>query len=139
MSGYNPFRKYRGKYRAATYLQIVRLRPKVLTRLQLLRDARCTTDGRGADLRMARVAIYTTMLCPYCWRAKKLLEEHGATYNEVDVMVDGSLRSEMRQRAGGRTSVPQIFINGQHVGGCDELYALERAGKLKPMLEQPAS
>jgi glutaredoxin 3 len=88
---------------------------------------------------MARVEIYTTMLCPYCWRAKKLLEEHGATYNEVDVMTDGSLRSEMRQRAGGRTSVPQIFINGQHVGGCDELYALERAGKLKPMLEQPAS
>jgi glutaredoxin 3 len=88
---------------------------------------------------MARVEIYTTMLCPYCWRAKKLLEEHGATYNEVDVMTDGSLRSEMRQRAGGRTSVPQIFINGQHVGGCDELYALERAGKLKLMLEQPAS
>lgn len=88
---------------------------------------------------MARVEIYTTMLCPYCWRAKKLLEEHGATYNEVDVMTDGGLRSEMRQRAGGRTSVPQIFINGQHVGGCDELYALERAGKLKPMLEQPAS
>ena len=87
---------------------------------------------------MARVEIYTTMLCPYCWRAKKLLEEHGATYNEVDVMTDGSLRSEMRQRAGGRTSVPQIFINGQHVGGCDELYALDRAGKLKPMLEQPA-
>ncbi|HEX6120749.1 MAG TPA: glutaredoxin domain-containing protein, partial [Dongiaceae bacterium] len=48
------------------------------------------------------------------------------------------LRSEMRARAGGRTSVPQIFINGQHVGGCDELYALDRAGKLKPMLEQPA-
>ena len=87
---------------------------------------------------MARVEIYTTMLCPYCWRAKKLLEEHGATYNEVDVVTDGGLRSEMRQRAGGRTSVPQIFINGQHVGGCDELYALDRAGKLKPMLEQSA-
>lgn len=87
---------------------------------------------------MARVEIYTTMLCPYCWRAKKLLEEHGATYKEVDVMCDGGLRTEMRQRAGGRTSVPQIFINGQHVGGCDELYALDRAGKLKPMLEQPA-
>ena len=54
-------------------------------------------------------------------------------------MCDGGLRNEMRQRAGGRTSVPQIFINGQHVGGCDELYALDRAGKLKPLLEQPAS
>jgi glutaredoxin 3 len=88
---------------------------------------------------MARVEIYTTMLCPFCWRAKKLLEERGATFREVDVMCDGGLRTEMRQRAGGRTSVPQIFINGQHVGGCDELYALDRAGKLKPLLEQPAS
>ena len=88
---------------------------------------------------MARVEIYTTMLCPYCWRAKKLLEERGAAFQEVDVMCDGGLRNEMRQRAGGRTSVPQIFINGQHVGGCDELYALDRAGKLKPLLEQPAS
>jgi glutaredoxin 3 len=88
---------------------------------------------------MARVEIYTTMLCPFCWRAKKLLEERGVTYQEVDVMTDGKLRAEMRQRAGGRTSVPQIFINGQHVGGCDDLYALDRAGKLKPMLEQPAS
>lgn len=88
---------------------------------------------------MARVEIYTTMLCPYCSRAKKLLEERGAAFQEVDVMCDGSLRTEMRQRAGGRTSVPQIFINGQHVGGCDELYALDRAGKLKPLLEQPAS
>lgn len=88
---------------------------------------------------MARVEIYTTMLCPFCWRAKKLLEERGVTYQEVDVMTDGKLRVEMRQRASGRTSVPQIFINGQHVGGCDDLYALDRAGKLKPLLEQPAS
>ena len=88
---------------------------------------------------MARVEIYTTMLCPFCWRAKKLLEERGVTYQEVDVMTDGSLRAEMRQRAGGRTSVPQIFINGQHVGGCDDLYALDRAGKLTPMLAQPAT
>ena len=88
---------------------------------------------------MARVEIYTTMLCPFCWRAKKLLEERGATFQEVDVMTDGSLRAEMRQRAGGRTSVPQIFINGQHVGGCDDLYALDHAGKLTPMLQQPAT
>jgi glutaredoxin 3 len=88
---------------------------------------------------MARVEIYTTMLCPYCWRAKKLLEERGVAYQEVDVMADGGLRAEMRQRSGGRTSVPQVFINGRHVGGCDELYALDRAGKLKAMLEQPAT
>ena len=88
---------------------------------------------------MARVEIYTTMLCPYCWRAKKLLEERGVTFQEVDVMVDGSRRNEMRTRSGGRTSVPQIFINGQHVGGCDDLYALDRAGQLKPLLEQPAT
>lgn len=88
---------------------------------------------------MARVEIYTTMLCPYCWRAKKLLEERGAAFQEVDVMCDGSLRNEMRERAGGRTSVPQIFINGQHVGGCDELYALDKAGRLTSMLQQPAT
>jgi glutaredoxin 3 len=85
---------------------------------------------------MAQVEIYTTMLCPYCWRAKKLLEERGARIKEVDVMTDGKLRAEMRERAGGRTSVPQIFINGQHVGGCDDLYALDRAGKLDPMLAE---
>jgi glutaredoxin 3 len=66
------------------------------------------------------------------------LEERGAAYHEVDVMPDGKLRAEMRARSGGRTSVPQIFINGQHIGGCDELYALDRAGRLKTLLEQPA-
>jgi glutaredoxin 3 len=85
---------------------------------------------------MAQVEIYTTMLCPYCWRAKKLLEERGARVKEVDVMTNGKLRAEMRERAGGRTSVPQIFINGRHVGGCDDLYALDRAGKLEPMLAE---
>ena len=84
---------------------------------------------------MAKVEIYTTMICPYCYRAKKLLEERGAAYYEVDVMCDGKMREDMRARTGGRTSVPQIFINDQHVGGCDELYALDRAGKLKPLLE----
>lgn len=88
---------------------------------------------------MAQVEIYTTMLCPYCFRAKKLLEERGAAFKELDVMMDSKLRSEMRTRAGGRTSVPQIFINGLHVGGCDELYALDREGRLKSLLEQPAT
>ncbi|MDY0871239.1 glutaredoxin 3 [Dongia rigui] len=84
---------------------------------------------------MAKVEIYTTMLCGYCYRAKKLLEERGAAFTEIDVMTDGKLRDEMRRRAGGRTSVPQIFIDGEHVGGCDDLYALDQAGKLKPLLQ----
>lgn len=84
---------------------------------------------------MAKVEIYTTMLCGYCYRAKKLLQERGAQFTEIDVMTDGKLRDEMRSRAGGRTSVPQIFIDGQHVGGCDDLYALDQAGKLKPLLQ----
>ncbi len=84
---------------------------------------------------MAKVEIYTTMLCGYCYRAKKLLEERGANFAEIDVMTDGKLRDEMRKRTGGRTSVPQIFIDGQHIGGCDDLYALDQAGKLKPLLE----
>ena len=84
---------------------------------------------------MAKVEIYTTMLCPYCYRAKKLLSERGAAFTEIDVMMDQNLRKQMVARAGGRRTVPQIFINGTHVGGSDELYALDAAGKLQPMLE----
>ncbi len=86
---------------------------------------------------MSEITIYTTMMCPYCYRAKKLLTDKGAAFNEIDVGMDPDLRAEMMQRAGGRHTVPQIFIGGTHVGGCDELYALESAGKLDPML-QPA-
>jgi glutaredoxin 3 len=85
---------------------------------------------------MAQVEIYTTMICPYCHRAKKLLDAKGVDYREIDVMSDGKLRAQMQTRAGGRTSVPQIFINGQHVGGCDDLYALDRQGQLSPMLAE---
>jgi glutaredoxin 3 len=85
---------------------------------------------------MAKVEIYTTMICPYCVRAKKLLEAKGVKYTEIDVMADRKLRAAMTERAGGRTSVPQIFINGKHVGGCDDLYALDRQGQLAPMLSQ---
>ena len=84
---------------------------------------------------MAKVEIYTTQFCPYCHRAKRLLQERGASYTEIDVMMDGAKRKEMIDRAGGRRSVPQIFINGHHVGGSDELYALDREGKLAPMLQ----
>ena len=84
---------------------------------------------------MAKVEIYTTQFCPYCFRAKRLLQERGIEFTEIDVMMDGARRKEMMERAGGRRSVPQIFINGKHVGGSDELHMLDREGKLKPMLE----
>ncbi len=83
---------------------------------------------------MAEITIYTTFLCPYCARAKALLDKKGAGYTEIDVSYDTAKREEMTRLTGGRTSVPQIWINGAHVGGCDDLYALERAGKLDPLL-----
>lgn len=86
---------------------------------------------------MARIEIYTTPFCGYCARAKGLLEKKGAAYDEMDVMEDAAKRMEMRERA-KRTTVPQIFINGQHIGGSDELAALEQAGKLDALLAQPA-
>jgi glutaredoxin 3 len=85
---------------------------------------------------MAKIEIYTTPFCGYCARAKGLLDSKGAAYEEVDVMEDAAKRSEMRERS-KRTTVPQIFINGQHIGGSDELAALERSGKLDPLLTQP--
>lgn len=83
---------------------------------------------------MAEVEIYTTKICPYCVRAKRLLEKKGVSYKEIDVSNDPGLRDFMVSRAGGRQTVPQIFINGEHVGGCDDLYSLETAGELDPML-----
>ena len=79
---------------------------------------------------MAEVELYTTMFCPYCARARVLLERKGVPYAEIDIIEEPDGRDEMIQRAGGRTSVPQIFINGEHIGGSDELVALDRAGEL---------
>lgn len=83
---------------------------------------------------MKPVEIYTTQTCPYCHMAKGLLAKKGVAYTEIDVGRDYGLRAAMTQRAGGRTSVPQIFIGGQHVGGCDDIHALDHAGKLDAML-----
>ncbi|RMF09883.1 MAG: glutaredoxin 3 [Alphaproteobacteria bacterium] len=83
---------------------------------------------------MAQVEIYTTMMCPYCYRAKNLLESKGVAYQEIDVGMDPDRRAEMIERAGGRRTVPQIFINGRHVGGSDELASLDAAGKLDELL-----
>ena len=85
---------------------------------------------------MAKIEIYTTPFCGYCARAKSLLDSKGAEYEETDVMMDDRKRTEMRARA-NRTTVPQIFINGQHIGGSDDLAALEQAGKLDALLAQP--
>jgi glutaredoxin 3 len=84
---------------------------------------------------MVKIDIYTTMMCPYCYRAKKLLSQHGADFNEIDVMADQDRRREMIERADGRRTVPQIFIGGKHIGGCEDLYALDAAGKLAPLLQ----
>ena len=83
---------------------------------------------------MARVEIFTTPWCSYCLAAKRLLQRKGVTYEETDVSADNALRQAMMRRAGGRHTVPQIFIDDRHVGGSDELHALDRAGKLDPLL-----
>ncbi len=83
---------------------------------------------------MAQVEVYSTLFCPYCARAKSLLGQKGVEFTNIDVMEDASRRDEMVKRAGGRTSVPQIFINGEHIGGCDDLFALDRAGGLDAKL-----
>lgn len=83
---------------------------------------------------MARVEIYSTMFCPYCARAKSLLARKGVSFENIDVIELPDRRDEMLKRAGGRASVPQIFIDGKHVGGSDELAALDRAGKLDALL-----
>ena len=83
---------------------------------------------------MAKVEIYTTPICPYCARAKSLLKKKGATFDEIDVFMDAKARTEMEEKSGGARTVPQIFIGDTHVGGCDDLYALEREGKLDRLL-----
>ncbi len=83
---------------------------------------------------MAKVEIYTSPFCPYCWRAKRLLAQKGVTFEEIDLWREPERRAEMIARAQGRTTVPQIFINGRAIGGCDELTALERAGELDRLL-----
>jgi glutaredoxin 3 len=83
---------------------------------------------------MATVEIYTKAFCPYCTRAMRLLATKGVTPTEHDISLGGPQRQEMIQRASGRTTVPQIFIDGRHVGGSDELAALDRQGGLDPLL-----
>ncbi|MCE3288640.1 MAG: grxC [Caulobacter sp.] len=83
---------------------------------------------------MADVTIYTRPFCGYCSRAVSLLNEKGADFEEIEAGMDPKLRQEMMEKS-GRTTFPQIFIGGKHIGGCDEMMALERAGKLDALLE----
>ncbi|WP_309666433.1 glutaredoxin 3 [Tabrizicola sp.] len=83
---------------------------------------------------MKPVEVFTTPFCPYCIAAKRLLDKKAVPYREIDVSNDPSLRTTMMQRAGGRRTVPQIFIGATHIGGCDDLHALDHAGKLDPLL-----
>lgn len=83
---------------------------------------------------MAKIEIYTKAFCGYCARAKSLLDSKGVEYEEFDLTMGGPKRQEMLQRSGGASTVPQIFIDGQHIGGSDDLAALERSGRLDPLL-----
>ena len=83
---------------------------------------------------MATIEVYTTPLCPYCWRAKRLLKDKGLAFTEIDVLLHPGRRAEMTNKAEGRTSVPQIFIDGHGIGGSDELAALEASGELDTLL-----
>lgn len=83
---------------------------------------------------MKPVTVYTTMFCPYCTRAMALLEHKGATVTEIPAGMDPARKAEMMERSGGRRTFPQIFIGDTHVGGCDDLHALDAAGRLDPLL-----
>jgi len=83
---------------------------------------------------MAQVTIYTKPFCPFCVRAVSLLEKKGVAFDEISAAFDADKKAEMMERSGGRATFPQIFIGDTHVGGCDDMMALEQAGKLDPLL-----
>lgn len=92
--------------------------------------------GHPSEQVKANVELYTWQTCPYCIRAKILLRWKGVKFTEYKIDGDGAARVKMAERANGQRTVPQIFINNQHVGGCDDLYALDRQGQLDPLLMQ---
>jgi len=100
-------------------------------------DVRGFPSGRATQKKrvMKPVKMYTTPICPYCVRAKSLLAKKGAEVEEIDVFMDPDAREEMQAKTGGARTVPQIFIGDTYVGGCDELHALEREGRLDPLLK----
>lgn len=94
--------------------------------------------NRPSEQVKAQVEIYTWQTCPYCIRAKALLRWKGVAFTEYKIDGDGAARVRMAERANGRRTVPQIFINDRHIGGCDDLYAIDRVGKLDAMLQSEA-
>ncbi|MEN3931668.1 glutaredoxin 3 [Microvirga sp. W0021] len=85
---------------------------------------------------MPKIIIYAKSWCPYCKSAKQLLEQKGATFTEIDVEKEAGALDDMLAKSGGRKTVPQIFINDQHIGGFDDLYAFDQSGKLDPLLKE---
>ena len=83
---------------------------------------------------MAKIDIYTSPLCGFCYQAKELLQDKNITFNEIDIIAQPNRRNEMLKRANGQQTVPQIFINDTHIGGCDDLYSLNARGGLDPLL-----
>ena len=107
--------------------------------IALLRPARASpTMTAGANVFVARIEVYTTPYCPFCVRAKALLNSKQVTFEEIDVSDDSELRETMVRRAGGRRTVPEIFVNDRIIGGYDELRALELRGELDVLLAEPA-
>jgi glutaredoxin 3 len=88
---------------------------------------------------MAEIIVYTTNYCPYCVKVKQLLLKKGVEFKEIDLTNDDSGRMNLVEKSGGRKTVPQIFINDRHLGGCDDLYALDAKGELDPLLTQNAN
>jgi glutaredoxin 3 len=86
---------------------------------------------------MPKIIVYSGPSCPYCVRAKQLLQKKGAAFTDIDVKADAAQFDKMFSKSGGRKTIPQIFIDGRHIGGCDDLYALDSAGKLDALLAVP--
>jgi len=100
---------------------------------------RLALSEAAEDHALPNIEIYTTPLCPYCHAAKRLLDQKGVRYVETNVLMKPELRKQMVDRSGGRTTVPQIFIDGRHIGGCDDLHALDGKGGLDPLLAAGAT
>ena len=100
---------------------------------------RCRPRPHFTSSIMAKIEIYTSIMCPHCSRAVRLLQSKNVNFEQIDVSMNSGLRQSMCLRAGGHTSVPQIFIDNEHIGGCDDLMALEFSGRLDALIKKPMS
>ena len=97
---------------------------------------RCVSRWTSRSAAMARMEIYTIPLCPHCWRAKRLLRRKGVPFQEISLLRGAERRAEMLARSGGRHTLPQIFLGERHIGGADDLFALEASGELDRLLAE---